>query len=280
MNITHERLMSLIEEELDDLLERCQKGYKTHPTRKTKKMFGRTYRNCVKAEANQELEEKKKKKKRKKAGTESSKESSLRDWFGRKGAKGKKKGWVDCNAPDGKGGYKSCGRSSGEKRKKYPACRPTPGACKERGKGKSWGKKAKKKKNEALDMRKGFLYEGDDSILEMFNDATLEEGGNVCGACLFEVLQEASCGCPDLVAEAEYRGRKVTLNKPMRGDVKKFKVYVKDPKTGNVKKVNFGDKNMRIKKSNPKRRKSFRARHNCDNPGPKTKARYWSCRKW
>ncbi len=90
------------------------------------------------------------KKKRKKAGTESSKESSLRDWFGRKGAKGKKKGWVDCNAPDGKGGYKSCGRSEGESRSKYPACRPTPGACKERGKGKSWGKKAKKKKtNEA-----------------------------------------------------------------------------------------------------------------------------------
>jgi hypothetical protein len=80
--------------------------------------------------------------------------------------------------------------------------------------------------------------------------------------------------------EAEYQGRKVKLNKPMQGDVKKFKVYVKDPKTGNVKKVNFGDPNMRIKKSNPARRKSFRARHNCDNPGPKTKARYWSCRKW
>ena len=93
-----------------------------------------------------------KKKKRKKAGSESSKESSLRDWFGRKGAKGKKKGWVDCNAPDGKGGYKSCGRGSGEKRKKYPACRPTPGACKERGKGKSWGKKDKKRKNEELYM--------------------------------------------------------------------------------------------------------------------------------
>ena len=89
---------------------------------------------------------------KKKAGTESSKESSLRDWFGRKGAKGSKKGWVDCNAPDGKGGYKSCGRGSGEKRKKYPACRPTPGACKERGKGKSWGKKAKKRKNEELHM--------------------------------------------------------------------------------------------------------------------------------
>ena len=94
----------------------------------------------------------------------------------------------------------------------------------------------------------------------------------------------------DVFEEAEYRGRKVKLNKVMRGDVKKFKVYVKDPKSGNVKKVNFGhggtsakrkgEKTMKIKKSNPKRRKSFRARHNCDNPGPKTKARYWSCRMW
>ena len=84
----------------------------------------------------------------------------------------------------------------------------------------------------------------------------------------------------EIVDEAEYQGRKVKLGKPMRGDVKKFKVYVKDPKTKNVKKVNFGDPNMKIKKSNPARRRSFRARHNCDNPGPRTKARYWSCRKW
>ena len=84
----------------------------------------------------------------------------------------------------------------------------------------------------------------------------------------------------EIIAEAEYQGRKVTLNKPMQGDVKKFKVYVKDPTTGNVKKVNFGDPDMKIRKSNPAARKSFRARHNCDNPGPKTKARYWSCRKW
>ena len=104
------------------------------------------------------------------------------------------------------------------------------------------------------------------------------------GTLKFEIIDE------DVFEEAEYRGRKVKLNKPMRGDVKKFKVYVKDPKTGNVKKVNFGhggtsakrkgEKTMKIKKSNPKRRKSFRARHNCDNPGPKTKARYWSCRMW
>ena len=90
--------------------------------------------------------------------------------------------------------------------------------------------------------------------------------------------------------EAEYQGHKVPLGKPMRGDVKKFKVYVRDPKTGNIKKVNFGhggksarragQKTMRIKKSNPARRKSFRARHHCDNPGPRTKARYWSCRAW
>jgi hypothetical protein len=90
--------------------------------------------------------------------------------------------------------------------------------------------------------------------------------------------------------EAEYQGHKVPLGKPMRGDVKKFKVYVKDPKTGNVKKVNFGhggksarragQKTMRIKKSNPARRKSFRARHHCSNPGPRTGARYWSCRAW
>jgi len=84
----------------------------------------------------------------------------------------------------------------------------------------------------------------------------------------------------DEMDEAEYQGRKVKLGKPMRGDVKKFKVYVKDPKTKNVKKVNFGDPDMKIKKSNPARRRSFRARHNCDNPGPRTKARYWSCRKW
>ena len=83
----------------------------------------------------------------------------------------------------------------------------------------------------------------------------------------------------NMTAEAKYQGREVKLGKPMAGDVKKSKVYVRGPK-GNVVKVNFGDPNMRIKKSNPARRKSFRARHNCDNPGPRWKARYWSCRAW
>jgi hypothetical protein len=91
------------------------------------------------------------------------------------------------------------------------------------------------------------------------------------------------------INEAEYQGRKVKLNKPMRGDVKKFKVYVKNPK-GNVVKVNFGhggtsakkagEKTMQIQKDIPSRRKAFRARHNCDNPGPRHKARYWSCKAW
>ena len=89
----------------------------------------------------------------------------------------------------------------------------------------------------------------------------------------------------DGIVEAEYQGRKVKLGKPMQGDSKKFKVYVKNDK-GNVVKVNFGQGGdakggtMRIRKSNPKARKSFRARHNCDNPGPRWKARYWSCKKW
>ena len=81
------------------------------------------------------------------------------------------------------------------------------------------------------------------------------------------------------LGEAEYQGRKVQLGKPMQGDVAKSKVYVKNPQ-GNVVKVNFGDPNMKIRKSNPGARKSFRARHNCDNPGPRHKARYWSCRAW
>ena len=91
------------------------------------------------------------------------------------------------------------------------------------------------------------------------------------------------------INEAEYQGRKVKLGKPTRGDVKKFKVYVKNPK-GNVVKVNFGhggtsakkagEKTMQIQKDIPSRKKAFRARHNCDSPGPRTGARYWSCKAW
>ena len=194
-------------------------------------------------------------------------DEDLRKWFGRKGAPGKTGGWVDCNTcrKDPKTGKKKCkpcgrkkGGAGGGSRKKYPRCRPTPAACK--------GYK-----------RRGSNLKKEEVIKEIeYNyihptDATYDDGN------VIDFMLEF---WDDVVVEAEYRGRKVKLNKPMRGDVKKFKVFVKDPKTGNVKKVNFGDPKMRIRKSNPKARKSFRARHNCDNPGPKTKARYWSCRKW
>jgi hypothetical protein len=84
----------------------------------------------------------------------------------------------------------------------------------------------------------------------------------------------------EFIDEATYQGRKVPLNKPMKGDVKKSKVFVDPDGDGKAQKVNFGDKNLSIKKHIPARRRSFRARHNCDNPGPKTKARYWSCKAW
>ena len=128
----------------------------------------------------------------------------------------------------------------------------------------------------------------DDPCWDGYRQLGMEKkGGKKVPNCIPEdveefTLEEAEEIFGDLdetLTEAEYQGRTVKLNKPMQGDVKKFKVYVKNEK-GNVLKVNFGDPDMRIKKSNPARRKSFRARHNCDNPGPKTKARYWSCRAW
>jgi len=99
-------------------------------------------------------------------------------------------------------------------------------------------------------------------------------------------VEETEFVVGDLLTEAEYQGRKVQLGKVMQGDVKKSKVYVKNDK-GKVVKVNFGfggksahGKRMVIKKNNPERRKNFRARHNCENPGPKWKPKYWSCRAW
>ena len=200
MKISEDGLKEIIEEEIQAFLDedghQCQPGYKTHPKRKTKKMFGKTYRNCVKAEqkekdgwyephiwpddnkwpggskvkqdqANKKKSNRKRikvpesnlediireeilnyleeKKKKRKLTAKPSSETSLRDWFGRKGAKGKKGGWVDCNTcrkdkKTGRKKCKSCGRSAGEKRAKYPSCRPTPGACGKRGK---YGKKSK-----------------------------------------------------------------------------------------------------------------------------------------
>jgi hypothetical protein len=119
-----------------------------------------------------------------------------------------------------------------------------------------------------------FDIELDNIVLETVVSAVLEDG---------VLVEMDAVGLSYLtkfqLEEAEYQGRSVPLGKPMKGDVKKSKVYVKGP-SGRVVKVNFGDKTMKIKKSNPARRKSFRARHNCANPGPRHKARYWSCRAW
>ena len=117
-----------------------------------------------------------------------------------------------------------------------------------------------------------------------------KKNGRLVPNCVKEVVdiywenQNESCGYTfefekQPMSEAEYKGRKVKLNKIMQGDKKKFKVYVRNDK-GNVVKVEYGDPNMSIKRDDPARRKSFRARHNCDNPGPKYKARYWSCKFW
>jgi len=121
------------------------------------------------------------------------------------------------------------------------------------------------------------------------HDATLDSRtGQPWGP--YEHVEFKDDDLDESIDEAKYQGREVPLGKKMKGDVKKFKVYVRNPKTGNIKKVNFGhggtsakragQKTMSIKRSNPARRKSFRARHNCDNPGPRTGARYWSCRNW
>jgi len=126
-------------------------------------------------------------------------------------------------------------------------------------------------------MNDGVVIQGDDTVLSYLRHEPVQESMTKFSSMQLAVM-EGGGDIADL-AEAEYQGRNVPLGKPMAGDVKKSKVYVKGP-SGRVVKVNFGDKKMKIKKSNPKRRKSFRARHNCDNPGPRHKARYWSCRAW
>ena len=123
--------------------------------------------------------------------------------------------------------------------------------------------------------------------LNEVHDKMLEKLGICCEDCAIEEENTTKSftnfrktnDWGEVFEKAEYDGRPVKLNNPTRGDVKKYKVYVRNDK-GNVVKVEFGDPNMEIKRDDPARRKSFRARHNCDNPGPKYKARYWSCKFW
>lgn len=331
-----------------------------------------------------------KKNEAKKAGTESSKESNLGDWFKRKGESGSKGGWVDCNTcrkdkKTGRTKCKACGRSKGEKRAKYPACRPTPGACKERGRGKSWGKTSAKK--EGLEMNndlrqivkeelqkalfkpgllhhvenkipvseniyrpgspcffnvirqarahyKSGLYEAlNDEERDLLENSNLGEWAVVEGKRVpldfpmyisealtkteidfdewFSIVQHnlredgfdpkreekgahqsyLSGYTPDeyeeewLASKGLLEAKKKKdppLNKPMRnsGSGKKYKVYVRDPSTGNVKTVTYGDAKGGLKGgwNSAEARKSFAARHDCENKKDKTKAGYWACR--
>jgi len=280
-------------------------------------------------EDDETLEEKKRKLTKK-----PSSETSLRDWFKRKGEPGKGGGWVDCNSPirkDGKiTGYKSCGRSGkDDKRSKYPACRPTPSACKSKGRGKSWGKKSAKGMKETMDnlqeqiltevmqllestnISEGMQYHLDNQIpitetiyrplsegfmrlmkeartlysLGLYEGLT-EDEREILESDLGEVGVHEGIGVPlDLpmveeeeLDEAKYKGKDVKLNKPQRGGSKKFYVYVRDPKSGNIRKVSFGDPNLSVKIKDPERRKSFVARHKCKEKKDKTTAGYWACR--
>jgi ElaB/YqjD/DUF883 family membrane-anchored ribosome-binding protein len=185
-----------------------------------------------------------KKKKSKKAGTESSKESSLRDWFGRKGAKGSKKGWVDCNSPDGSGGYKACGRSGDEKRKKYPACRPTPGACKERGKGKSWGKKAKSKKNEEL-------YMDLEQIIDEELETILDEKEGKKDACYHKVKSRYKVWPSAYASGALVKCRKVGAKNWGNSKKEALNITIEDELTQFLNELKCWDGHQRVKGKTP-----------------------------
>ena len=321
----------------EEIEEKCQKGYKTHPTRKTKVMFGKRYRNCVKAETIDKLNEKLSKSKIKKMKDKFDKTGKLPphleklaklmdkhtelknvvvpglEWMSdldeRKQesvmniSKEKLKEMIreeynnilsenmmtEEQFDEQAGNKDACYHKVKARYDVWPSAYASGALVKCRKVGAAnWGKSKKESVEEARGtcwvgyQQKGMKKKGDKMVpncVKEIYEIYYEENGKGHGYT-FEYIREND------LHEAEYQGRKVKLGKPMQGDVKKFKVYVKNPK-GNVVKVNFGHggssvkgKTMRIRKSNPEARKSFRARHNCDNPGPKTKARYWSCYQW
>ena len=223
----------------------------------------------------------------------------LRRWF--------KEKWVDVSKKVN-GKHPPCGRKDADG-KSYPKCRPSKKVSKETPKvASSYDKKEKKamttqkRRAEKKDPKIG---KGNKPTMTRFDEnmekrkviqiteeqfKRLFENNEETPVLIYEdesgSVENTDFVCDNLLNEAEYQGRKVQLGKIMQGDIKKFKVYVKNDK-GKVVKVNFGfggksakGKRMVIKKNNPARRKSFRARHNCANPGPRWKPRYWACRTW
>ena len=215
-------------------------------------------------------------------------QEDLRRWF--------KEKWVDVSKKvDGK--HPPCGRKDADG-KSYPKCRPSKKVSKETPKvASSYDKKEKKAMTDQkrrAEKKEPKVGKGNKPTMTKFDESqiikvVMEEIKNY-NQIIYEdqygSIEETNYIADDVLMEAEYQGRKVQLGKIMQGDSKKFKVYVKNDKD-KVVKVNFGfggksakGKRMVIKKNNPERRKSFRARHNCANPGPRWKPRYWSCRAW
>jgi hypothetical protein len=226
----------------------------------------------------------------------------LRRWF--------KEKWVDVSRKvDGK--HPPCGRKDADG-KSYPKCRPSKKVSKDTPKtASSYSKKEKKamtSQKRRAEKKEPKVGKGNKPTMTHFDEnfdmkqnpqiikitesqfKRLFEYNNETTVLIYEdedgSVQNTNFIADDMLNEAEYQGRKVQLGKIMQGDIKKFKVYVKNDK-GKVVKVNFGfggksakGKRMVIKKNNPKRRKSFRARHNCENPGPRWKPRYWACKTW
>ena len=241
-------------------------------------------------------------------------ESNLRDWFKRKGAKGSTGGWVDCNTcrkdkETGRTKCKPCGRQEGEKRNKYPACRPTAGSCKKykKSKGKSWGKKAM---SEGLDyhlehnipLTENIYRYGSESYFKLINEVRslynkgelelseeeqelistdigrrgIYEGKVVWLDMVYEEGEEVS-----ILTEAKYNGRDVSINSPGKSGSKNY-VYVKGclADKSKVKKITYGSA-MPDKLRDPKRRKAYSSRHGCQGLTLKDKCtkEYWACRK-
>ena len=215
-------------------------------------------------------------------------QEDLRRWF--------KEKWVDVSKKvDGK--HPPCGRKDADG-KSYPKCRPSKKVSKETPKvASSYDKKEKKAMTDQkrrAEKKEPKVGKGNKPTMTKYDESqiikvVMEEIKNY-NQIIYEdrygSIEETNYIADDILMEAEYQGRKVQLGKIMQGDIKKFKVYVKNDK-GKVVKVNFGfggksakGKVMKIKKNNPERRKSFRARHNCANPGPRWKPRYWACRTW
>ena len=247
------------------------------------------------------------------------KDKGLHGWFERQGGKGKSSGWVDCNtcrkdSETGRKKCKPCGREEGEKRSKYPACRPTPGACGTKGKGDKWGKKSKNEQiseglqyhlDNNLPLTENIYRYGSESFFNLINETReLYYNGDIELSFVDRELIETNIG-----EKAMFEGKEVWLDIPMEDTEilseedrfkgkksgspqrdtsggKAYKVYVAgcakktDSNPRGIKLVRFGSGGLKVKLSNKEAKKSYNARHGCSEGrhNDKCKAGYWSCR--